>query len=157
MASAKPTSAMPSHNFGGSAAATEPRVPTSLPPGSDRQGAAATEQAETQPLDLSSAEFAFAANAGATAPALEPPAAALDVRAITSVWVNNQHVTGLWIINQNRNSWAAFGSAGWQKFANNSDSAIVAFTLLAAHAKDAQGIVNYRTEADKMVHEVYVW
>jgi hypothetical protein len=153
---AKPTSAMPSHSFGGGAAATEPRVPTSLPPGGDAQGAAVT--GDAQPLDLSASELAFAVNAGGSAaPALEPPAAALDMKAMTSVWVNNQHVSGLWCINQNRNSWAAFGSAGWQKFANNSDSAIVAFTLLAAHARDSQGIVNFRTEADKMIHEIYLW
>jgi hypothetical protein len=68
-------------------------------------------------------------------------------------------VTSLWSINQNRNSWAGFdNSIGWQKFANNSDSAIMAFTLLACNARDAQGQTSIRQEtSDNMVHEIYVW
>src|SRR6267378_3407814 len=52
---------------------------------------------------------------------------------------------------------AAFAGQGWQKFANNSDSAIMAFTTLASHARVAQGPTSYRQEADNMVLEIYVW
>ena len=46
---------------------------------------------------------------------------------------------------------------GWVKLANNSDSAIVALTMLGANAKLTQGAVNYRQESDAMIHEMYVW
>lgn len=43
------------------------------------------------------------------------------------------------------------------KLANNSDTAIVALTMLGANARQTQGIVNYRQESDNMIHEMYVW
>jgi hypothetical protein len=46
---------------------------------------------------------------------------------------------------------------GWKKLANNSDSAIVALTVLSASARQTQTQVNYRDEADGMIHEMYVW
>jgi hypothetical protein len=151
---------MPSHNFGKSgtaAAVVEPRIPVSPPPGGDGQLAEMQDSGEARPREFAASELAFAAAASATAPTLAPPAKTEDIRAITSVWVNNQRANALWTINQNRNSWAAFSTGGWQKFANNSDSAIVAFTALAANARDSQGVVNYRSEADNMIHEIYVW
>ncbi len=52
---------------------------------------------------------------------------------------------------------AIVAGVGWAKLANNSDSAIVAFTTLGANARQTQGFVSYRQEADNMVHEMYVW
>jgi hypothetical protein len=46
---------------------------------------------------------------------------------------------------------------GWVKLANNSDTAIMALTMLGANARQTQGIVNYRQESDNMIHEMYVW
>jgi hypothetical protein len=79
--------------------------------------------------------------------------------AITGIaaWQNNKKVTSLWSINQNRNSWINFEGIGWRKLANNSDSAIVALSVLGAHAKEKGSPVNYREENDGMIHEIYVW
>jgi hypothetical protein len=74
-----------------------------------------------------------------------------------SVWVNNKKINALWAINENRNSWVGVAGVGWVKLANNSDSAIVALTVLGANARQTQGNVNYRQEADNMLHEMYVW
>lgn len=74
-----------------------------------------------------------------------------------SVWVTNKKINALWAINENRNSWAGVAGVGWAKLANNSDSAIVAFTILGANARQTQGFVSYRQEADNMIHEMYVW
>jgi hypothetical protein len=97
----------------------------------------------------------------AAAPTAEPPTAAeggVAAGAIgASVWVNNKKINALWTISENRNSWVGVAGVGWVKLANNSDSAIVALTMLGANARHTQGIVNYRQEADNMLHEMYVW
>ena len=96
--------------------------------------------------------------AGPTQP---PPAAALAAAAAGGVaattWVTGKTVNGLWAINENRNSWVSVAGVGWVKLANNSDSAIVALTMLGANAKVTQGSVSYRQESDNMIHEMYVW
>ena len=74
-----------------------------------------------------------------------------------AAWQSNKQITALWTLNQNRNSWVAITDLGWKKLANNSDSAIVAFTMLAAHARQTGSVVNYREESDGMIHEMYVW
>lgn len=122
---------------------------------------------DTQPQqDLLSGAGAAAGAAGAAAaataaPTAEPPTAAeggAGAAAIgASVWVNNKKINALWSINENRNVWVGVAGVGWVKLANNSDSAIVAFTMLGANARHTQGVVNYRQEADNMIHEMYVW
>ncbi len=74
-----------------------------------------------------------------------------------TAWLNNKKINGLWSINQNRNSWIGVEGIGWKKLANNSDSAIVALTMLSAHAREKGSVVNYREEGDGMIHEMYVW
>lgn len=88
-------------------------------------------------------------------PTLAPPQEV--VGSGVTAWVNNQHVNGLWSINENRNVWVHIANVGWKKLANGSDSAIMAFTILSAHAKQQQATYNYREEADGMIHEMYVW
>lgn len=80
-----------------------------------------------------------------------------NVVAGITAWNNNKQITALWSINQNRNSWVGVSGIGWKKLANNSDSAIVALTMLSAHARDTGSVVNCRDESDGMIHEMYVW
>jgi hypothetical protein len=95
------------------------------------------------------------------APTAEPPAsvggAAVAGGVGATVWVSGKKINALWSINQNRNSWVSVAGVGWVKLANNSDSAVVALTMLGANAKLTQGTVNYRQESDNMIHEMYVW
>lgn len=125
---------------------------------------------DTQPQDVLSSLSSTgggASFAAPTAPTGEPPAgASIDTTGDSStstgnvgasVWVNSKKINALWAINENRNSWIGVAGVGWVKLANNSDSAIVAFTMLGASAKQTQTNVNYRQEADKMLHEIYVW
>ena len=74
-----------------------------------------------------------------------------------TAWLSNKKINGLWSINQNRNTWIGVSGVGWKKLANNSDSAIVALTMLSAHALEKGSVVNYREESDGMIHEIYVW
>lgn len=107
-------------------------------------------------------------SATAAAPTAEPPSstgigagggagASATGGTGATVWVNSKKINALWAINENRNSWVGVAGVGWVKLANNSDSAIVALTMLGANAKQTQGTVNYRQESDNMLHEIYVW
>ncbi len=137
-------------------------APTKEPP-SAGAGGAATTLGTAAPNPLSESDAALAINGAQAAPTLMPPGAgegaAAAVEAVTAtVWHSDKRVTALWGINQNRNSWMGTNDAGWKKLANNSDTAIVALTILAAHARDTNGRIDYREEtSDGMVHEVYVW
>lgn len=131
------------------------KSPIEVPPANGQSSAATV---ESQPQVLSDAELKmmYESGGGAAAPELVPPSMEKAAAVAAAAWVNGVHVNALWSIDQNRNSWAGF-PAGWKKFANNSDTAIVAFTILASHAKQTQGPVNYREEADGMIHEMYVF
>ena len=91
---------------------------------------------------------------GDAAPSMHP---AESVGANVTTWLNDKRITGLWSLNQNRNSWVYVNGIGWKKLANNSDSAIVALSMLGAHARDKDSAVNYREESDAMIREMYVW
>ncbi|WP_051304165.1 hypothetical protein [Calidithermus chliarophilus] len=90
------------------------------------------------------------------APTFEPPAARA-VEGITGTWISGKKVSMLWANSANRNVWLALTDIGWRKFADNSDSAAMAFTVLAANAKATQGQVSVREEADGKIYEIYVW
>jgi hypothetical protein len=120
--------------------------------------------ADTKPQeDLLSTVAVTATTSGGAPPAVptaEPPSsvAAAGTDGVTAtIWVNNQKFNALWCIAENRNSWVGVAGVGWLRLANNSDSAVVALTMLASHAKQAQAPVNYRQESDNMIHEMYVW
>jgi len=74
-----------------------------------------------------------------------------------SAWQNNKKLTALWLNQQNRNSWIGVDGIGWKKLANTNDSSSVALTMLAAHAREKDAVVNYREESDNMIYEIYVW
>lgn len=80
-----------------------------------------------------------------------------DAAGGASAWQTDKRIVSLWSINQTRNSWVGVSGVGWKRLANNSDSAVVALTMLASHARARDAAVNYREEADGMIHEMYVW
>jgi len=112
---------------------------------------------EAHPIDALLAEAAAAI--APAAPAEHPPAAVIGAEAVEAVgaWLADKRVNALWCINQNRNVYMGVAGVGWKKLANNSDSAIIAFTTLASHARATQARIDYREEADGMVHECYIW
>ena len=118
---------------------------------------------DTQPNKdvLAAASSSSGTSSAAASPTAEPPTSVQtggDIGTIgATVWVNGKKINSLWAINENRNSWVGVAGVGWVKLANNSDTAIVALTMLGASAKQTQGIVNYRQESDNMIHEMYVW
>jgi hypothetical protein len=125
--------------------ASQPSIaPTQEPP------AQAILTSELRPVDLPAPLSAAMAQ---DAPRDDVLQAAESVTA----WVNSQKVTMLWGVAQNRNSWMAIAGVGWKRLSNATDSGVMALTILAAHARQSQTTVNYREEADGMVHEMYVW
>jgi glycine cleavage system protein P-like pyridoxal-binding family len=90
-------------------------------------------------------------------PSLLPPQVDKDQAEGITAWQNGQKITALWSNNANRNSWVYVANIGWKKLADNSDSAVVALNVLAAHAQLKGTVVNYREDADTKIHEIYVW
>lgn len=100
-----------------------------------------------------------AAAAGGSAPQQAPPAASQSsTGGGAGAWNNNARITGLWSINEDKNSWVYVTNVGWVKLANNSESAIIALTILSAHAKQMASTVNYNTDdGTGQLTQMYVW
>ena len=45
----------------------------------------------------------------------------------------------------------------WKKLSTASASGLVAVNMLGAHARQTNSRVDYRDEADGMIHEMYIW
>ena len=71
-------------------------------------------------------------------------------------WHTGKKITSLWSIDENRNSWIGVPGLGWKKLANNSDSAVVALTMLASHAKLTGRNVDIKEDSGQIT-EMYVW
>lgn len=67
-------------------------------------------------------------------------------------------MTGFWRgCGADRNAWMHLDGIGWRKFADNSDSAIMAFNIIAAHVKTTGKGANYYEGDDGKVNTLYVW
>jgi hypothetical protein len=96
--------------------------------------------------------------AGDAQPSQTPPSATESgTGGGITAWNNDKRVTALWSINQNRNSWIYINGVGWKRLSAASDSANLALTVLAAHAKQSRTNYTYRDESDGLIHESYVW
>lgn len=89
-------------------------------------------------------------------PITDPPTAESYAVGASGVWHNNKKIDGTWAINQNRNSWVHVSGLGWKQLAHDSDSAVVALTVLGAHARQLNRNTNVREENNQVV-EMYVW
>jgi hypothetical protein len=127
-------------------AAPTPTSPTGRPPAGLPTANGETRDARAATVTMERAAFD-------TAPSLRPAEDSVGIAA----WNTGKKITALWSINQNRNSWVHVDGVGWRRLANNSDSAIVALSILGAHAREKAAAVNYRDESDGMIHEIYVW
>ena len=92
-------------------------------------------------------------------PTLEPPArqASGGAESALGAWNNGQHVVGTFGTANDQNQWLNISGVGWKKIINTSSSANMALTILGNHARLMNTVINYRDEADGMVHEIYAW
>jgi hypothetical protein len=122
------------------------------------------EQATPAPRPLTELEHADLERAGVTgqAPTLTPPGVDAGVTTIaaggvTGTWTSGVKVNALWAQYSTRNAYMSVANVGWLKVFNGTDAAFLALTTLASQAKQSQTQIAYRTEADGMVHEIYLW
>ena len=71
-------------------------------------------------------------------------------------WIEKKIVTGLWVVNEQRNASAYIEGIGWCKVADSSDSAFAAMVTALAAAKSCKSPVNLRM-ADGVITELYVF
>ncbi len=91
-------------------------------------------------------------------PTQEPPAQQGQQGSITAAWQMDKKVTGLYrTCGNDRNAWMHLDGIGWRKFIENSDSAIMAFNIIAAHAKTTNKTVNYYEGDDGKINTLYVF
>lgn len=138
---------------------TEAR-PTELPPNAEA-GAGNGAGAVEAPRELEDLAAELIAGAGAAGtleaePTLLPPTAAVTGDGV-GLWVTNKQVDALYSTYAARFSWMHVAGGVWRRFSPASDSGVASMALLAAHARDRGRPVNYREEADQLVHEMYVW
>ena len=129
-------------------------APTLEPPDA-AQGASTTQTGE-RPQELDLEQLASAASYAGATPRLAPPEQALVTEGVTAVH-SDKRINALFCTSQTRNAWVSVQGVGWKKLSNTSDSALGAMTMLGAHAKQLGCRVDYRDEADGMIHELYVW
>jgi hypothetical protein len=128
--------------------------PTQLPPNQSNIESGGN---PSRPSELTPGQQVIAKGVQSSAPTTAPPAMAVRGSEAFGVWNDNKRVTGLWGIAENRNSWMHIDGVGWKKLADNSDSASIALSMLAGHARALNRAINYRDEADGKVYEMYVW
>lgn len=145
MADAQPTMEMNS----GQSVAERPDAPSQQPP-------SASEMTRRGNEDSAGGIFRMA---GGIAEMHSAPTLPISggVAAGVGAWQNNKQVNALWTINQDRNAWVGVVGVGWKKLAGPNETAISAMTMLVAHARATNSIINYRDESDTLIHEVYVW
>jgi hypothetical protein len=129
-------------------------VPTHLPP----PGGAQVQLKARQTLSTEEIHLLPIGPSKQTMPSLAVSGVAKQVSAMAgTAWHSQKNIVDQWTINQDRNSWIGVAGIGWQKLSTASDSGCVALTMIAANALITKASVNYRTESDGMVHEIYVF
>jgi M6 family metalloprotease-like protein len=73
-----------------------------------------------------------------------------------SAWLEKKQITGLWMINQERNAAAYVDGLGWRKIAAESDSVFLGMLALLSAAKERKFPVNLRLE-NNVIQEIYVF
>jgi hypothetical protein len=134
---------------------TESNNPERMPPSGTTfaAGISGAKPDETLLKDVLSEATVKGAEVGAPQETVESFSGAIGAAA----WYNDKKVTALWSINQNRNSWVAISDVGWKKLEDNSDSSVVAMTMLASHALAGGRTSSLREDDSGKIAEIYVW
>jgi C1A family cysteine protease len=81
---------------------------------------------------------------------------AVQVPVVEGEWLKKKQITGLWIINEERNAAAYVGGVGWRELSRDSDSVFQGMLTLLSSAKASKAPVDLRIEND-VIKEVYVF
>jgi hypothetical protein len=132
---------------------TLPGTPAGQPPSAASGNGGVGTTAPT----ISDAATAGVVESAPAGPTAGPPSVSAAASAATATWQTNVTVDATWATNEVRNAWMRVVNIGWKKIFNGSDASFIALTTLAAQARQTGHPINYREEADGMVHEIYLW
>lgn len=143
---------------------TNSGTPTLTPPAAS-VGSGGTAAATGSRPTIADAATAGVVQSAPQAPSAQPPggsatrasAGTAGANGITGAWHNGVTVDALWAINETRNAFMRVVGVGWKKIYNGTDGAFTALTTLASQARQTGATINYRDEADGLVHEIYLW
>ena len=93
------------------------------------------------------------------APGMEPPGSVGARAAVTAVAAvqTDKRVSALWCNRSPRNAWMHVTGIGWKRLSPANDSSWNAMVLLATQARQTGCRIDYRDEADGLVHEIFLW
>jgi C1A family cysteine protease len=74
---------------------------------------------------------------------------------VNTGWQRNKRVTGLWVINQNRNAWAHIQGLGWRTISPDNDNILLNMLVQLTAAKAAGRPVTFYEE-QSVIKQVYV-
>lgn len=95
-------------------------------------------------------------NSGLKIAQISAVAATMTFTVPGSAWLEKKQITGLWMINQERNAAAYVDGLGWRKIASESDSVFLGMLTLLSAAKERKFPVNLRLE-NNVIQEIYVF
>ena len=75
---------------------------------------------------------------------------------VTPSWLEKKLITGLWVINEDRNAAAYVEGIGWRQLSKESDSIFLGMLSALASAKASKSLVNLRIE-NNVIKELYVF
>lgn len=95
-------------------------------------------------------------NSGLKIAQISAVAATMTFTVPGSAWLEKKQITGLWMINQERNAAAYVDGLGWRKIASESDSVFLGMLGLLSAAQERKFPVNLRLE-NNVIQEIYVF
>jgi hypothetical protein len=130
-------------------------TPTRIPPGEKTGEYTASDAEANQPSEALLNEARRSKIETEVRPSQMPTREAIE--GITAAaWYSDKSITGLWSSNSNRNVHVAIADVGWKKLADNSDSAIMAMTIMLSHAFQTNRKATLMEE-NGQIRQVYVW
>lgn len=76
---------------------------------------------------------------------------------LSTRWIRNKRVIGLWANNEEKNAWAYLSDEGWQKISNNNDDGFINTLRQLSAAKAVNAAVDVHIEDHNMIDTVYVF
>lgn len=131
-------------------------TPTRIPPSEKVEGYTTASDAEVTEPSGAFLKEARASKVGSEAVPSQTPTGEAMQGITAAVWHSNKKINALWSNNGNRNVWVAIADVGWKRLAYNSDSAIMALTIITSHAFQTNRTANLMEE-DGQIKQAYVW
>ncbi|MCW2714532.1 MAG: hypothetical protein JWN88_1579 [Frankiales bacterium] len=92
-------------------------------------------------------------------PTSEPPGSAAGQAAVAAVgaWQSDKRISAMWCNRSPRNAFMHVTGIGWKRLSPASEASWNAMVMLATQARQTGCRIDYRDEADGLVHEIYLW